>query len=156
MKRNRVILTGAQRVSLSQLITSGQLKGTKLRRAQILLAIDEHAEGKGLTTHEAMLAYDCSRTTVYNVRSRCVKYGFDFALNGKPRPVNRKSKIDGRAESQLIAMRCSDPPAGEARWTLRLLADKLVELQLVDSITPEGVKYVLKKLPSNHGGLNPG
>jgi hypothetical protein len=156
MKRNRVILTGAQRVFLNQLISSGLLKSTKLRRAQILLGIDEHAEGKGLTTDEVVHAYNCSRATVHNVRSRCVKHSFDFALNGKPRPVNRKSKIDGRVESQLIAMRCSDPPAGEARWTLRLMADKLVELQLVDSITPEGVSYVLKKLPSNRGELNPG
>jgi len=156
MKRNRVVLTGAQRAFLRHLISSDQLKSTKLRRAQILLGIDEHVKGKGLTTDQIVSAYSCSRATVHNVRSRCVKQGFDFALNGKPRPVNRQSKIDGRAESQLIALRCSDPPVGETRWTLRLLADKLVELQLVDSITPEGVNYVLKKLPSNRGGLNPG
>jgi len=151
MKRNRVVLTGGQRVFLNELISSGRVKSTKLRRAQILLGIDEHPEGKRLTTDQIVIAYGCSRATVHNVRSRCVKQGFEFALNGKPRPVNRKSKIDGRGQSQIIALRCSDPPAGESRWTLRLLADKAIELGIVDDITPEGMGYILKKLPSNRG-----
>ena len=151
MKRNRVVLTGAQRTFLEEQITAGRFKGTKLRRAQILLGVDEAEQGKGLTTDQAVVAYGCSRATVHNVRSRFVKQGFDFALNGKPRPVNRKSKIDGRGQSQLIALRCSDPPDGESRWTLRLLSEKSRELGIVDDITPPGLDYILKKLQSNPG-----
>ena len=151
MKRNRVILDGGQRDFLEQKIRTGKFTGTKLRRAQILLAVDEHEDGKNFTTDQTVEAYGCSRTTVYNVRSRFVKDGFDFSLHGKPRPVNRKSKFDGRAQSQLIALRCSDPPDGHSRWTLQLLADKAVELKIVDSITPQGLGQILKKFPSNLG-----
>lgn len=151
MKRNRVILDGSQRDFLAHKIRTGQFKGIKLRRAQILLAVDEHTDGKKFTTDQTVQAYGCSRATVHNVRSRFVKNGFDFALHGKPRPVNRKSKIDGRGQSQLIALRCSDPPEGESRWTLQLLADKAVELQIVDSITPQGLGQFFKKLQSSPG-----
>lgn len=151
MKRNRVVLTGAQRLFLVEQISGGKFKGIKLRRAQILLGVDEAEQGKGLTTDQVVISYDCSRATVHNVRSRFVKQGFDFALNGKPRPVNRKSKIDGRGQSQIIALRCSDPPDGESRWTLRLLSDKAIELGIVEDITPQGMDYILKKLQSNLG-----
>jgi hypothetical protein len=151
MKRNRVILTAGQREFLSEQIALGDFKATKLRRAQILLGVDEHVDGKQMTTEEVVIAYGCSRATVHNTRSRFFKNGFDLALNGLPRPVNRKSKIDGRVQSQLIALRCSDPPAGESRWSLRLLSEKLVELELVESISRQGVSDVLKKLPSNLG-----
>jgi transposase len=151
MKRNRVVLNGAQRLFLEEQISGGKLKGTKLRRAQILLGVDEAEQGKGLTTDQVVTSYGCSRATVHNVRSRFVKQGFDLALNGKPRPVNRKSKIDGRGQSQIIALRCSDPPDGESRWTLRLMCDKVIELGIVDDITPQGMDYILKKLPSNPG-----
>ena len=151
MKRNRVILTGAQQLFPEEQISAGKFKRTKPHRARILLGIDEAEQGKGLTTDQVMTAYGCSRTTVYNVRSRFVKHGFDFALDGKPRPVNRKSKVDGRGQSQIIALRCSDPPDGESRWTLRLLSDKAIELGIVDDITPQGMDYILKKHQSNPG-----
>lgn len=152
MERNRVILTAGQREFLSEQIALGNFKATKLRRAQILLGVDEHADGKQMTTDQVVTAYGCSRSTVHNTRSRFCKEGFDLALNGLPRPVNRKSKIDGRVQSQLIALRCSDPPLGETRWSLRLLGEKLVELELVESISRQGVSDILKKLPSNPGG----
>lgn len=151
MKRNRVILTAGQRNFLSEQIALGEFKATKLRRAQILLGIDEHVDGKQMTTDQVVTAYSCSRATVHNTRSRFCKDGFDLALNGLPRPVNRKSKIDGRVQSQLIALRCSDPPAGQNSWSLRILADKLVELELVENISHQGVSDILKKVPSNLG-----
>lgn len=151
MAHYQVELTIAEREFLEQQISDGKFKATRLRRAQILLGVDEHNGRKKMTMDEVVQAYGCSRGTVRNTRRRFVEEGFELALNGSPRPVNRKSKIDGRAQSHLIALRCSDPPAGESRWTLRLLGENLVELGYVDSISPQGVSDILKKLPSNPG-----
>ena len=152
----RVTLTKAEQEFLHQQIQAGKYRAMRLRRAQILLASDEGPGGKALTDAQISLAYNCSARTVENTRRRFVEEGFDLALNGKPRPVNRKSKIDGRVQSQLIALRCSDPPAGHNKWSLQLLGDKLVELLLVESISRQGVADALKKLPSNPGEANLG
>lgn len=152
MAHHRVELTTAEREFLLQQISQGKFKATKLRRAQILLALDEGNSRRRMSMDQVVQAYGCSRGTINNTRRRFVEQGFELALNGKPRPVNRKSKIDGRAQSQLIALRCSDPPEGEKRWTLRLLGEKLVELGYVDSISLQGVHDALKKLPSKPGG----
>lgn len=151
MKRYRVVLQDAERTYLQHQITEGMFRGTKLRRAHILLGADEHAQGKQMTDAQIMTAYGGSEVTLYKTRRRFVEEGFDQALHGKPRPVNRKSKLDGRAESHLIALRCSDPPAGENRWSLRLLANKMVELGLVESISRQGISDALKKHQSNPG-----
>lgn len=151
MKRYRVILDDGERTYLGHQIAEGKFRGTKLRRAQILLGADEHEQGKQMTDEQIMTAYGGSAVTVYNTRRRLVEEGFDRALHGKPRPVNRKSKLDGRAESHLIALRCSDPPTGENRWSLRLLADKIVELGFVESISRQGISDALKKHLSSLG-----
>lgn len=152
MAHHRVDLTVAEREFVEQQIHQGKFKGKRLQRAQILLALDEHGDRKRMSMDEVVRAYGCSRGTVNNTRRRFVEEGFELALHGKPRPVNRKSKLDGRAESQLLALRCSDPPSGQSRWSLRLLADKMVELGYVDSITHQGISDVLKKLQSSPGG----
>lgn len=85
------------------------------------------------------------------MRERFVKDGFEIALNGKPRPVNREKIFDGRVESQLLALRCSDVPPGNTSWTLRLLADKMVELEYVEQMSYESVRRILKKHQSNLG-----
>lgn len=155
-KRYRVQLTDEQRQFLTHQVTQGKLRATKLRRAQILLGSDEHPDGKQMTDQQIMHAYGGNQVTVYHTRRRFVEEGFELAFHGKARPINSRRKVDGRAVSQLIALRCSDPPAGENRWSLRLLADRMVELGLVKSISRQGVSDVLKKHRSNPGASSPG
>lgn len=152
MKRYRVTLSIAEREFLINQINSGKYKNTRLRRAQILLGSDESIEGKNLTDEQINISYGASISTIERTRQRFVEEGFEQALHGKPRPVNAKRKIDGRAESQLIALRCSDPPEGINKWTLRLLADQLVELGYVDSISHQSVSDTLKKHQLSLGG----
>ena len=96
-------------------------------------------------------AYDVNVRTVERLRQRFVEDGYEIALHGKPRPVNREKILDGRVESKLISLRCSDVPAGANSWTLRLLADKLVALDYVESISYESVRQILKKHQSSLG-----
>jgi len=145
MKIYRVTLKEKEQLELVNLIASGKYKNTKLKRAQILLASDESEGGKRMKDAEISKAYDVSLRTISRVRQRFVEDGYEIALNGKPRPVNREKVLDGRVESQLISLRCSDVPAGSNSWTLRLLADKMVELEYVETISYESVRQILKK-----------
>ncbi len=98
------------------------------------------------TDEEAATALSCHRNTVANLRERLVKEGIESALNRKPSKMPpRQPIIDGEVEAKLIALRCGEPPAGQARWTLRLLADKAVELEILPAISHETVRQVLKK-----------
>ena len=150
------VLHSSQKTWASSLKLAPGIMVTTSKDILTAIASDEGPGGKALTDAQISVAYNCSARTVENTRRRFVEEGFDLALNGKPRPVNRKSKIDGRVQSQLIALRCSDPPAGHNKWSLQLLGDKLVELQLVESISRQGVADALKKLPSNPGELSLG
>jgi len=145
MKKYHIELTVAEREMLIEKISQGKYKNTRLRRAHVLLGGDESAGGKNMNDEQIHLAYGISIRSVERTRRRFVEQGFDMALNGKERPVNRKIMIDGRAESHLIALRCSDPPSGSGEWTLRLLANKMVELGYIPSISHQSVKNVLKK-----------
>src|ERR1700741_5159687 len=123
-----------------------KLKGSsqKVRRAQILLKAD--ADGPGWIDRKIAEAFNCRVQTIENLRRRLVTEGFDVALEGKkrkepPTPPN----LDGQAEAKLIAMRLGKPPAGYGHWTLQLLADELVALEVVDSISHETVRKTLKK-----------
>ncbi len=123
-----------------------RLKGTseKVKRAQILLKAD--ADGPGWLDERIAEAYDCSVRTVENLRERLVASGFDAALERKKRLTPpTPCKLDGEAEAKLIAMRLGKPPAGYGRWSLQLLADELVVLEVVDSISAETVRKTLKK-----------
>jgi len=123
-----------------------KLKGTsqKVRRAQILLKAD--ADGLEWTDAQISEAFHCRVQTVENLRKRLVTEGFDIALNGKRREQPPTPPLlDGEQEAKLIAMRLGKPPAGYGRWTLRLLADQLVELEVVESISAETVRKTLKK-----------
>ena len=130
------------------------LKGTsqKVRRAQILLQAD--VLGPGWTDTQIAAAYHCRVQTVENVRRALVTDGFEAALERKKRDTPPTPPLlDGAAEAKLIAMRLGKPPAGYGCWTLRLLAEQLVELEVVDSISPETVRQVLKKTrPANPTG----
>lgn len=124
-----------------------KLKGSsqKVRRAQILLKAD--ADGPAWTDERIAEAYHCRVQTVENLRKRVVIEGFELALDGKTREKPPTApKLDGKAEAKLIAMRLSKPPKGFGKWTLQLLADQLVKLEVVDSICPETVRKTLKKI----------
>ena len=123
-----------------------RLKGTseKVKRAQVLLKAD--ADGPGWPDSKIAEAYGCSVRTVENLRERLVTAGFDAALERKKRATPpTPQKLDGEGEAKLIAMRLGRPPAGYGRWTLRLLANALVTLEVVDAICPETVRQTLKK-----------
>jgi len=123
-----------------------KLKGTsqKVRRAQILLKVD--ADGPAWTDAEIAEAFQCRVQTIENLRKRVVNESFELALEGKKRQdPPTPPKLDGVGEAKLISMRLGKPPAGYGRWTLQLLADELVALEIVDSICPETVRQALKK-----------
>jgi hypothetical protein len=123
-----------------------KLKGTsqKVRRAQILLKAD--ADGPAWTDARIADAFHCRVQTIENVRKRLVTEGFEVALDGKQRETPPTPPLlDGEKEAKLIALRLGKPPAGYGRWTLQLLADELVALEVVDSICPETVRKTLKK-----------
>jgi transposase len=123
-----------------------KLKGSsqKFRRAQILLKAD--ADGPAWPDHKIAEAFDCRVQTVENLRKRLVTEGFELALEGQRRQdPPTPAKLDGTGEAKLIAMRLGKPPAGYGRWTLQLLADELVALEVVDSISHETVRATLKK-----------
>jgi len=156
MKRYRVTLTLAEQEILRQHINEGKYKNTRLRRAQILLGADESEQGLGMTDQEVHRAYGASLSAIERTRRRFVEDGFNLALHGKERPYNGKRTVDARVESQLLALRCSDVPQGANSWTLRLLADKMVELGYIDTISHQKVDDILKKHQLSPGGSNPG
>jgi hypothetical protein len=124
----------------------GKLKGgsQKARRAQVLLKAD--ADGPAWTDSKIAEAFSCRRQTVENLRQRFVECGFQETLDGKQREQPATPKLlDGKQEAQVIAMRLGSPPAGYANWTLRLLARKVVELEVAESVSYETIRRTLKK-----------
>jgi transposase len=147
-KKYRVTLSAAERDELTALIRKGKAAARKLAHARVLLQVDESAaEAKG-TDEQVAQALNLSRRTVERVRERFVEQGFSAAL--LPRPSTRRyaRALDGADEARLIALACSQPPEGKARWTLRLLAEQAVELKIVESVSHETVRQTLKKTNS--------
>ena len=145
-KRYLVTLSPEERRDLAKLVSVGKRSARTLTRARVLLKADQSAGGPGWDDARITEALGCGHRTVERVRQRFVERGLDAALAHKPqdRP-SRERKFDGAAEARLIALACSEPPDGRARWTLKLLADKLVELEVFDSVSDETVRRVLKK-----------
>lgn len=144
LKKYIVRLTDAERETLEQVV--GKLKGSsqKVRRAQVLLKAD--AEGPGWTDAKIAEAYGCRTKTVENIRVRLVTQGFDVTLEGQPRLESPCPKLlNGQQEAKVIAMRLGPPPPGFANWSLRLLAEQVVALEIVASISHETVRRTLKK-----------
>jgi len=139
-----VKLFGEERGYLEELGRVGKAART-LMHARILLKADEGPDGPSWSDDEIVDALDVSRSTVERVRMRCVEDGPDAALRPRPSPITRLRKLDGAQEAHLIAVACSLPPQGRKRWTLRLLAGKLVELDIVDAVSYETVRRTLKK-----------
>jgi transposase len=152
MKKYIVTLTAEERQRLNELVTSGRAAAKRLAHARILLKADAAAGGPAWPDDRIAEALDVSTATVGRVRQRFVEEGVEAALVRKKqdRP-SRDRKLDGRGEARLIALACSEPPAGRAAWTLQLLADRLVELKVVDSVCDETVRRVLKKTRSSRG-----
>jgi transposase len=146
MKKYRVTLTAEERRGLQDRIAAGKASAQKLAHARILLKADAAPDGPGWGDDRIAEAVEVSCATVERVRRRFVELGLEAALVRKPqdRP-SRLPKLDGRAEAHLVALACSEPPGGRAEWTMQLLADKLVELEVVDSISDETVRRTLQK-----------
>jgi transposase len=144
-KKYIVRLSDEERGICQQIIKNLQGSSQKFRRAQILLKAD--ADGPGWLDVKIAEAFNCRVQTIEHVRKRLVTEGFALALNGQQRqePPTRP-KLDGEAEAQLIAMRLGKPPVGYGHWTLQLLADELVALEVVESISHETVRKTLKKM----------
>lgn len=154
MKKYLVHLTPMEREELRQVIESGKNTKTKQKRAQVLLGADESEGGKKMNDEEIKLAYDVSIRTIERTRQRFVEDGFQLALNGKPRPVNAPVKMDGELEAHLVAIACSEAPAGYEKWSVRLLTDELIKRGYIAEISQETVRLTLKKTERNRGGKN--
>jgi transposase len=146
-----VRLTIEERDTLESLLAEKRAAADKLLRARMLLKANVGQGGPGWNDENIAEAFEVGTSTVHRLRQRLVEDGFDAALVRKPRLRQRPPKLDGEKEARLVALACSSPPEGRARWTLQLLADKLVELQVVDSISDETVRLRLKKTRSSRG-----
>jgi len=151
IKKYHVDLRDEEQQQLRKLVATRSAKGQLVKRAYVLLAADRNGE-KQWKDSEIAQSYHLRSKTVENIRQRFVEEGFQVALYGKPREVVPEKVFDGEVEAKLIALRCSSPPAGYNRWTLHLLANKMVELQYVEHISHESVRQLLKKTRSNLGG----
>jgi transposase len=151
-KRYIVTPTPEERQQLQELLAVGKAAAKKLVHARILLKADASAGGPAWTDQRIAEAVEVSVATIERVRQRFVEQGFEAALHRKqPDRPSRPRTLDGRAEARLIALACSQPPAGRDRWTMQLLADQLVELEVVDTVCDETVRRVLKKTNSSRG-----
>jgi hypothetical protein len=144
-KRYRVTLTPEERQERQALITKGKASARKLAHARVLLQVDEAEAQAGRTDEEAAGALNLSVRTVERVRERFVEQGLAAALLPAPSKRVYARTFDGASEARLIALACGTPPEGKARWTLRLLAEQLVELQVLDTVSRECVRQALKK-----------
>ena len=144
-KRYIVRLTEAERDYLTDLVHKGKAAAYRRNHAQIFLWADEGESGPALMDSEVAERVGVNERTVSRLRQRCVEEGLEAALERKPRSRERSRVLDGDGEAHLVAMMCSDPPPGQSRWTLKLLGERLVEEEIVNSISHESVRKVLKK-----------
>ena len=146
-----VTLTQAERDWLEQLLAKGKAAARKLTRARILLKADASERGPAWRDEDIVNALDRSAATVYRVRERFVMEGFEAALEPKRPDRGYERRLDGKGEAQLVTSACAPPPAGRTHWTMRLLADRLVDLGVVERISSETVRLTLKKTNSSRG-----
>ena len=142
-KKYIVRLTEDERAALAVVVKTLSGSSTKVRRAQVLLKAD--ADGPAWTDADIADAFGCRRQTVENVRERFVTDGFDLALNGRPR-APRPKVLTGEQEAKVIALRLGPPPKGFANWSLRLLAEQVVDLEIAPAVSHETVRRTLKKV----------
>lgn len=150
-KKYRVTLTEDERTMLTTMITTGSAPARTLTHARILLKADQAEGGPAWTDDAIRDALDVGLSTIARVRERFVELSIDDALYRRSTPRPRQRLLDGTEEAHLLALTCSAVPEGNERWTLRLLADKMVELEYVDRISHETIRQVLKKMNSSRG-----
>jgi putative transposase len=149
-KRYRVALTDEERERLESLTRKGTASARMVRRAQTLLLAAEERRDEDIAA-----ALHIGVATVERTRRRCVEEGADAALRERPRPGARP-KLGPKAQAYVVALACTTPPEGRHRWTLRLLADRVVELELAPDITPEAIRLLLKRTSSSRGSRRSG
>src|SRR5512135_1996242 len=157
MKKYRVTLTADERQGLQEMIAAGKAAAQKMAHARILLKADAAPDGPAWSDERIAEAVEVSIATVERARQRFVEQGLEAALVRKPqdRP-SRLPTLDGRAEARLVALACSKPPDGHKEWTMQLLADQLVALEVVESISDETVRRTLQKTRSSPGSWSDG
>jgi transposase len=149
-KKYPVILSETEREELKRLIAAGTAPARKLTHARILLKADQSPEGAGWVDEKVAEAVEVSQPTVARVRKQYFEEDLEAALNRRAPNREYQRKLDGEQEARLVALACSEPPEGQARWSLRLLADRLVELEIVEEeVSYQTVRRTLKKTPSS-------
>ena len=152
----RITLTEEERALLMKIISKGKTEGYRIRHAHILLAADEIEENKEWTDKSIAKAYLTTERSIGNLRRRFVEKGLEAALGREKREVAPRVKIDGDIEAKIVALTCSKAPEGHSQWTLRLLADKVVELGIMESVSHTAIGDCLKKTKLSHGYRNSG
>ena len=151
VKKYRVELTVEEQEELKALVSRGRVAAYKQRHARILLLSDENQAQGAMMDREIARALQVRTATVERMRRRCVEEGVASALGRKEQLNRRRKKLDGQGEAHLIALACSQPPEGRVSWTLQMLADGLVEREVVESISDETVRRTLNKTNSSLG-----
>lgn len=146
-----VTLTKEERETLTAFVTKGKGNARRLRRAQILLMADEAQEGGGWKDSDMAKALNAHVATVERTRKACVLNGIEAAMNHTRPQKSRSKRLDGAGEACLIQLACSQAPAGYEEWTMQLLASKLIELEVVETISAETIRTTLKKINLSHG-----
>ena len=146
-----VRLEGPERQELATLLATPRVAAERVLRARVLLKADEGGDGPAWPDAQIADAFEISVSKIQRLRQRLVEEGLALALVRQPSPQLRPRKLDGAQEARLVTLACSAPPAGRARWTLQLLADQLVVLKVVDTISDETVRVTLKKTRSSPG-----
>jgi transposase len=147
MSKYSVRLNQGQRKSLERLVKSGKAPARKITHAQILLKVDQGEQGPRWSNKQIQEAFEVGETLICQVRKRFVENGLEDALNRRKQPERpKKRKITGKQEAQIIAVLCTEHPEGAERWTIRALTDRIIELEIVESVSHETVRTVLKKM----------
>lgn len=149
MIKYRVHLTDNEREVLKDMVNKGKSKATAIKKANVLLASDENQERQSETVISE--AYHCSIKTVERIRRQFCEKGMDI-FQAQPRKTRSDKKIDGSVEAHILAISCSEPPAGQSRWKLQAIADKVVEMGVLEQLSHTSVGTVLKKMKLNPGG----
>lgn len=145
-KRYVVRLTEGERAALGQLVSKGKAAARKRTHAQVLLKADAGEHGPAWTDEQIVEAFEVGARTVQSIRKQFVEEGLTAAIERKKQcRLSRQRVLDGEKEAKLVAVCCSEAPRGRTRWTLRMLGDELVRLEIVDSISHETIRQVLKK-----------
>lgn len=150
-RKYTVELSDAEREQLEKLVSAGRERARTLTRARILLKTDSSAAGARWTYAQICEAFDVTQVTVSKVRKAYAEQGLEAAIQRKKPDREYLPRLDGKAEAYLVALTCGEPPNGQARWTLRLLQEQMVELEIVESVSHETVRKTLKKMSLSLG-----